>query len=362
MEVLISVFVISIGLLGIVALIPVANYALMETSKADRTAACGQAAKRDVRVRRLVELIIDDDDDDDDTESDAPASNPFAALFEGHTLVVDPLRFVNGETLGDDGETLGDVLRRSHLHTQARLLDRSRTEVMGREEAERIFYWHDDLLFDMDEASEVLQYDASGNPVRRVGDWVRPRGFRNSDGVPTTPMPEGSYSWFFTVSPLLPDTPSAQFWGWRGRRYFAVSVAVCHGRDVGSPDDPDLGTTELSVGCGVIWTRTPAGAIISGVQLAAGSEVDVGQWVLLRGGRFLTMDPDEEPLHLAQWYRVTAGAGLYYSLEGPPWPVRPGTGEPEELSADNTELIVVPDVVGVYTTTVDIYHSLKWFR
>ena len=48
MEVLISIFVLSIGMLGVAALIPVGRFSIVETSKADRGAACGQAAQFNV--------------------------------------------------------------------------------------------------------------------------------------------------------------------------------------------------------------------------------------------------------------------------------------------------------------------------
>ena len=44
MEVLISIFVLSIGLLGVAAIIPLGQLALWETAKADRCGACGRAA------------------------------------------------------------------------------------------------------------------------------------------------------------------------------------------------------------------------------------------------------------------------------------------------------------------------------
>ena len=55
MEVLISIFVLSVGLLGLAALIPVGNYSALETGKADRAGMCGRAAIRDLKVRRLLE-------------------------------------------------------------------------------------------------------------------------------------------------------------------------------------------------------------------------------------------------------------------------------------------------------------------
>ena len=46
MEVLISTFVLSIGLLGLAALIPVGRFAIVQTAKSDRAGACGRAGGR----------------------------------------------------------------------------------------------------------------------------------------------------------------------------------------------------------------------------------------------------------------------------------------------------------------------------
>ena len=56
LEVLISIFVLSIGLLAVAAIIPVGRLAIVEAAKSDRAAACGQAVINDVKVRRMINL------------------------------------------------------------------------------------------------------------------------------------------------------------------------------------------------------------------------------------------------------------------------------------------------------------------
>jgi hypothetical protein len=48
-------FVLSVGLLGVAALIPVGRFAIVETAKADRSGACGRAALSEIKVRRMLE-------------------------------------------------------------------------------------------------------------------------------------------------------------------------------------------------------------------------------------------------------------------------------------------------------------------
>ncbi len=312
MEVLISVFVISIGLLGIAALIPVANYSLVETSKSDRSAACGQAAMRDVRVRALADPYIWPL-----VHKTEPFSNPYANT-DGATYVIDPL--------GPNGQYFGTQVP---LVTCAGMIndapdpdpDRGKPTAL----AERVFYWNDDLLFDMLEGSDN-----------------RPRGFDlDGNGTPDGPIPERSYSWFLTV------TPSPMVEGAAGqRRQFTVSVAVCYQRTL---DTPTNGIALGGPGNLVLVTPTSAGTIISGIELTGSHNLETGQWVMLSGD-------NEAGTQVAQWYRVTSGFGDVFTLEGPNWPSSGVSGHRP------SELVIVPGVLGVYTTTFEVNHTPEWLR
>ena len=50
LEVLIAIGVLSVGLLGVAALIPIGRFSVLETSKADRSADAGRAIARQVRI------------------------------------------------------------------------------------------------------------------------------------------------------------------------------------------------------------------------------------------------------------------------------------------------------------------------
>jgi hypothetical protein len=54
LEVLVSVFVITFGLLGVLAVIPVGRFEIVEIAKADRSAACGRANLRQAQVRGIL--------------------------------------------------------------------------------------------------------------------------------------------------------------------------------------------------------------------------------------------------------------------------------------------------------------------
>jgi len=149
MEVLISTFVLSIGLLGLASLLPVGRFAIVETGKADRAGACGRAGLRDVKVRRILD------------------SNNWAAAPGTASFAIDPL----GAGLG----TLGPLDRIS-LSWPAALID-------------HVFVWQDDLVFHM------------------------PKNVNDRPSVMTGGLePEGYYSWFVTVTPAPGEAalPAAQ--------------------------------------------------------------------------------------------------------------------------------------------------------
>ena len=171
MEVLISIFVMAFGLLGLAALLPVGQFAIVQSNKADRSGACGRAALRHVKVRRLLapENLAND-----------PGSGPFA---------IDPL--------GGAG-ALGVIPR-------VNLSDRVGTP-------EEIFRWRDDLTFVKPKYMDPAPAD----------DSERPRAVLGNNGVQS----EGAYSWFLTVTPSAAERalPAEQ------RRVFSVSAVVCYRR------------------------------------------------------------------------------------------------------------------------------------
>jgi hypothetical protein len=50
-EVLIAVFVLTFGLMGIAMVIPAGRYLMVEAAKSDRGSACGRAALNDMKIR-----------------------------------------------------------------------------------------------------------------------------------------------------------------------------------------------------------------------------------------------------------------------------------------------------------------------
>ncbi len=285
MEVLISIFVVSIGLLGIAALIPVANYALVETTKADRAAACGQAAIRDIRVRRLA---------DPQLWMSNPTPLDLNILRQGWTYMVDPQ--------GNVANFGGLIFKLNYDPAAAPL-----------------FTWRDDLTFDSpDNLSRPVAMEYGGQNF------------------------EGDYSWMFMVTPPATEDydvaspPNGDINHWRNRRYVTVSVVVFHRRDRGLTSFPFRNASFVADGL---------------LQLDNPIDVEPGHWILLGGLRnnTATNRPTVRVGHY--WYRVAAGWENMLTVEGPTW-----TGNPAPIRA-----VFVPDVIGVYTTTVELNRSPEWW-
>jgi len=301
MEVLISTFVIAIGLLGLAALIPVGRFTLVEAGKADRAGACGRAAMRDVKVRGMLDYnywspaIVDT----------TPNVAPFA---------IDPLG-VNA-SLG----ALGPITRRSLSYL-----------VGNQTLAQSIFLWHDDLLFSM---PENMTTPPANTERPQIVDF-------DANNLPDV---QGDYSWFITVVPSANENDRPGFPNTgvqlRNKKYYTVSVVVCYKRDLSTAGEH---TTVPAPG-GVTFLGGGYGGGSVTLTFGLTDEVDMreGQWIMLYGTNAGKTQ--------CSWYRLvtvgeidpTAPTVRYVSLAGPDWNTSTATA------------VIIDGVIGVYTTTIEI--------
>jgi len=167
LEVLAAIGVLSIGLLGLAALLPIGRYTIAEATKADHAGNCGRAALRDVVIRRML-------DSSNWSNNQLPGKGAF---------LIDPLGVTNGLT----GKFASSLPRLSL------------NNITNIDQAKQVFMATDDL---------IVQLPEEMNPPQPVG---RPT---------TNPTHKGDYSWFLTVVPT-PNNPTR----------FTVSVVVCCKRD-----------------------------------------------------------------------------------------------------------------------------------
>ena len=267
LEVLISIFVLSIGLLGVAAVLPVARHQMIEAAKADRGSACGQAALNDIKVRGALNLA--------DWRGYNPHTNGWEQIGEvkspwppesethdrrrgytfGESYAVDPLYvaenpkapsvdyahfcdFPYNPTLPGTRVVAGLPGRWTRMQrvTWSRIFRDSSNAVVKTQNkllAWSIFKWHDDLLFPVpsDETQrpeQRLLYDSFSNPLQ-------------SDF-------KGDYSWLATVTPLpehidflqndrFSDPVIVMPYSYpENSPLYTVSVAVFYKRDMSAPN------------------------------------------------------------------------------------------------------------------------------
>jgi hypothetical protein len=393
MEVLISIFVLSVGLLGVAAIIPLGQLALWETAKADRCGACGRAALREIQVSRLLDFrywywtpnkspnlpnpgfagnywgcyppfkTANTIPDDFATVSSCSDSMPF---------VIDPLGRAKGlpEVFGPASLPKFSIfLPRRTL----RILPLAASSTYSQPPQQTInpdlFYWSDDLPFDIVKNSVA-----------------RPTLVKTSTGVVTTSL--GDYSWFFTVMPVASESrinyattpPTVVPLPVASRRLFNVSVAVCYKRNFQITYDPNNiypnspttntldgeHTATINLNTGFLGMGIGGGT----VQLNSSVNVKENQWVMLY---YLYLDPNTgDPLSSSGypqmsrccWYRVVGvGGANTLSLSGPDWDLcgsawNPSPGKPPAQAV----LVVVPNVIGVYNTTMELDWDPLWTK
>ncbi|MBN1395419.1 MAG: prepilin-type N-terminal cleavage/methylation domain-containing protein [Pirellulales bacterium] len=301
LEVLVSIFILAFGLLGVAALIPLGKLSLMETNVADRTGACGRAAMREVEVRRTLYyrrwygLPITPDQLGDSTQFGAVAIDPLGYLGSGNVVFL-----------------AGNVFPRLSLD-------------LTPAEADAIFRWGDELVYAMPDEMAPPQPGDRPAPVPDMANQ----------------QDEGNFSWFLTVCPSPSDVNLGV--PVRLRRNYTVSVVVCNKRDFTSAAEHATANPVAFIGGGY-----GGGTIqLNSADADILDRIENDQWVMLFGSSGVT------PV-VAKWYRVVGvgdAATPYLTLVGPDW--------------NNTfapRLLVVEGVTGVYSTTVQLDADLTWTR
>ncbi|MFC1597261.1 hypothetical protein ACFL5Q_04900 [Planctomycetota bacterium] len=281
LEVLISIFVLSIGLLAVAAVIPVGRYAIVEAAKSDRAAACGQAVLNDVKVRRMI-------NPGNWGRADGQAISQQRPWCWGDTTPAPPAAQTHvresGYPLGESyaidsfnvaGKPLNDRQQLTHFPYNIRNLGfpilpgrvwgwtrmrRVTWNGVGLNQllASGVFGWHDDLRIPVpgDETQRPRQMFVN----RSVSGAVEGRAFpfMAGDGGPVrNPLQgqdSGDYSWMVTVTPVaerhdfvypndtgsIPDLRYPYNYS-RNAPVYDVSVVVFYKRDTPPPSDYESG-------------------------------------------------------------------------------------------------------------------------
>ncbi len=334
MEVLISMFVLSIGLMGVAALLPVGGFHIAEASKADRSATCGRAALRDIRIRRMLDRLQSATDDPSEIVEMWPWVEP------GKPVLIDPLgsasnAFPYGHADvtfadGTSGASMARVTLRSAALTDARMIEVGMSIDMPRSVADRIFTWRDDLVFEQgenegDRPQQFYQYRDGQSGTDHTRAAVK--------------SSRGNYSWMVMVSPENVASVIVFY-----KRDYDVSALA----DIG-PDNPKpcerVAVAEFTgrypTDCSLSMPQEPSAARL-GIGVSDYLSTRENEWIMLTNGETF------------KWYRVTSvaneldNAARRVTLQGPDWQHDKldlnGDGKTNELQA-----VLCNGVVGVYT-------------
>ncbi len=381
LEVLIAMFVITIGMLGVAALIPTGHFAVVESTKADRAAACGRAAVSEVKIRRML------DSNSWRWPDPTPALN---VLQGGDAFVIDPLFVASNQAIllpANWYRLTAFPYDQDYppLNWGVYYLHRVTGVGMSRAVAHRIFNWSDALIFDVDRndpeartRASLSWFDSDSGNTGAASYPVRPTDpppLPPDTAVPLLQAHRDDYSWMLTVSPAPTEMNTA---GMADFRKFQVSVVVFFKRDLsyapinpGSPPSaeempPERLTNVTLTGGGDVAIHVPDGhmGFNDFSQYEAYLNVRPNQWIMLMG---LKLD-GRVPAHfgappgcrrVAQWYRVVmvddVEPGVINSnnvyqrrltLAGPDW-------DPTSMLNNMTCAVLVDGVIGVYTKSVD---------
>lgn len=375
LEVLIAMFIIMFGLLGIAALLPIASQDMSRAARADRAAACGRSALAEMRVRQFCDPVgwisaYAQPSPPNPPKPGIPANEPYFLdawrdwINAAESYAIDPLYIAwNTGAPGIDQFPYNPVAPNAQLQWDSGLqwsmprVSLAHAGILARDVPkqlavfDRIFTWQDDVVF--------------GRPA----DQTR-RATPVFTGPPASPEYlsfEGRFSWLATVSlepgqnvetPMLPVSRKLAF---------RVSVVVWDRRAFEAPGpsgDPNEPPAER-------WADVvafPGGGVGGGdVRLQANDPswlaLRQGEWLMLAGLEPVPSPPALQPYYrkVYRWYRILALGDIesnpptppqrVVTLAGPDWNVN---GQANWNVKGRAKAALFTGVVGVYTETIEV--------
>jgi hypothetical protein len=318
-EVLISMFVLMIGLMGVAAMFPVGSYYMVKAEQLDRGSAVALAASEELVSRGLLAPSTWR------TTAGAPLLATPTPLV---AVVIDPLGVAHGVEQGQaanvavfprDDQTAAAGTRPVRVTVPDGV-----TQVMSRAVANMIFTARDDLSFALptrgDAPANLLFDDVlSSNPPR-----------------PLRRQSLGEYSWLVTIGPQY-DASGNLVTGRDPRLAHNVSVVVFHKRNPIFPTGNETELSEREVGVRILSTGLGGGEVrleTRDPRELAG--IRQGEWIMVFGPHPAGVPALQQRWFLA-WYRIVAmdlgfeesptdvdSRTRIVSLKGPRWPWQPG--------------------------------------
>lgn len=339
MEVLISIFILAVGLFGVAALLPIGGADILVSVQADRAAAVGAAAMREVRARKITEPF----------QWDVGTSSPIPMWFRGGNqydgaqaaqyVLIDPLGVASqGWSTFPADTSLFPIMDRVSIR-------RAPTASAGQlslEGAREIFVSPDDVLFDIPTDRRLrarLLYRVAGTGGTVMSD---PSAYTPGPTAGShRPESEGNYSWMVMLTPTPGDGTTTGF----GRAL--CSIIVVYKRNLTSQDGSNPNPPEVTANVQFLGTGYGGGEVLLTLSKEShASRLQTDHWILLlsRGGG----PPPSGSLF--RWYRIVAVAShpsnslqRYVTLAGPDW-----------TAGSTAQAVLMEGVVGVYTRVIEM--------
>ncbi len=335
LEVLFAVFILSMGMLGLGALIPVGNYQVSQGLRSDHAAACARAAFRQIEACGLL---------NSDFWRAAPGNQPDFVNNDTQwpTFILDPLfRARGGQAVYPSDEAPLNIERLTLTRMEYSTDNDERQKAIAL--AESIFRWRDDLPGGENGERPVL-----------IG----------SDPTTSVSPHEGNYSWMAMITPSpLESTVAAKLGNpaQAKRLMYNVAVIVFYKREIEpNPDDDNREFPHNVRQLEPVEFNPLTLTLAFDSSVTAETKIVPGQWIML--SHQIVNDPDDlggtTPYH--RWYRVVSAGNryratssdanipLFVQLEGPPWP-----GAGVLATGDLPAVTIHQGVVGVYERTME---------
>ena len=313
-EVLMSIFVIAIGLLGVAALLPLAHYEASQGTIEDRIGFVGRRFWRDFLVRGW------------DRPDNWLSSNGAAmTVVPGQAYCIDPRFVARNSATGSLFPSTGTAI------AMPRISLRSAPDgpLMGMFQADELFTSRDDLFFIQSEDKDLrpIQKFTTGNAKRES---------------------DGHFSWMATVVPAIdiePDATDSFFPALTDQYVF--SLVLFHQRDSTMTPGNLLNERDVVITFHGGWGGGDA-------TLTSSSPIDVrsGNWLLAA-----QTVPGAVPIYVFKWYRVIRADDANdgdattrdVTLAGPDWEF-PGS----------TQATIVDGVVAIFEKTIQLENFSLW--
>lgn len=345
-EVLISIGVLSIGLLGVISLLPLASHQAQQGVLEDRKASVGRRAFREFLVRGM----------SNPNHWVAPPGMPPSQFMTVDRMplrrayCIDPIGYAPGPSATPAFQfpfnrtgNFQPMLRLS-LSSQPGLgtiamADQGVPLPMSFLQARQSFTVEDDLNFEVpdDEVLPPFQNYLDDDP-------------NNPSDQGTKRTAEGRFSWFATLVPEIRSAPGGIA---SQTDLYRLSIVVTAGRVPAIDTQLERSVLVAFPGLNTNHRVAYAGGDIR-VKVAEPLDLTSGQWLLLTQVLAPQANP---PITDFRWYEIlfVDRENGDITLQGADWAIVDATGTPRETWAT-----IVPNVTAVYEKTVRLETSSSW--